>query len=172
MDGAPDWSSMLGGYRTPYDPRAAISRLDTDPLDSATWKELWNELHHQGELGESSYAAVPEIVRACRKGPRDWNFHGLISVIEFQRHRKTNPPLPAWLRSSYKEALNRARELALVDVLNPADVWTGRSAMAVIALVSGDIKLGALLLDLSEDDWNELADDRWCWSELYREGEV
>jgi hypothetical protein len=34
----------------------------------------------------------------------DWNLYALVSTIEIERHRKTNPPIHDWLESSYKRA--------------------------------------------------------------------
>lgn len=58
---------MEGGYRLPYDPRPALDRLATVDV-AAAWAELWQELYHQGDVGEASYAAVPELVRLHRAG--------------------------------------------------------------------------------------------------------
>ena len=52
------WAGLCGGYRTPYDPRNAIGKLREGDAKAA-WDELWQELHHQGDVGEASYATVP-----------------------------------------------------------------------------------------------------------------
>jgi len=59
-----DWGELNDGYGAPYDPRPAIAKLRAEPLDQAAWGELWNELHHQGDVGAASYAAVPLLVDA------------------------------------------------------------------------------------------------------------
>jgi len=56
------WSMLAGGYRIPYDPRPALSKLAANFADKSAWDELWNELHHQGNVGEASYAAVTALV--------------------------------------------------------------------------------------------------------------
>jgi hypothetical protein len=33
--------------------------LQSNTDSSKAWDELWNELHHQRDVGEASYAAVP-----------------------------------------------------------------------------------------------------------------
>jgi len=95
----PKWASLLGGYRVPYDPSDALSRLEQG---EDAWDELWRELHHQGDLGEASYAAVSHLVRiAAQAHQRDWNFYGLVSTIEFERHKSSNPHCPTgWLTTT------------------------------------------------------------------------
>jgi hypothetical protein len=58
------WKELLGGYKVPYDASHALRRLERG---ADAWKELWEELHHQGDLGEASYAAVPKLVRIVSK---------------------------------------------------------------------------------------------------------
>jgi hypothetical protein len=109
--GDPKWKKLKGGYREPYDPSQALWRLERD---RGPWDELWEELHHQGDVGESSYATVAHLVRIVKGWPeRDWNFYGLISTIEMERHRKGNPPIPDWLSDSYELAWRESFELAL-----------------------------------------------------------
>jgi len=97
----PKWNDLRGGYRVQYDPRAAIAALRVDPLNQTLWEELWNQLHHQGDVGDASYAAVPLLIDACSSTPRGWNFYGLIATIEAARHRRKNPPIPEWLVPAY-----------------------------------------------------------------------
>lgn len=148
----PDWKRLEGGYGTPYDPREALARLKTAPQDADAWKELWAELHHQGDIGESSYAAVPLLIEACRPGPRDWNLYSLIATIEVERGRPSNPELPEWARSAYEQALCEAAKLALEDLVAAEDPLLIRSAMSVVALVRGDRQLGYLLSTLDSDE--------------------
>jgi hypothetical protein len=58
------WSNMSGGYGTPLDPRPLLERLGADSNTTEVWQELWDELHHQGDVGEASFAAVPFLVRS------------------------------------------------------------------------------------------------------------
>jgi len=163
-----NWSKMEGGYRLPYDPRVAVAKLQLDPLNQEAWHELWNELHHQGDVGEASYAAVPLLLDACSSGPRDWNLFALIAIIELERHRSGNPELPGWLKDSYQSSLERAKYLALMDLGGSTDVMLMKSAMAVIALASGNRKLGALLFQIDESELDNLLEELLDWSKVYR----
>jgi hypothetical protein len=80
------WSNLTGGYRTPLDPRPLLKRLETDSDTTEVWQELWDELHHQGDIGEASFAAVPFLVRNYRKrGVLHWNTYAIVAIIELAR---------------------------------------------------------------------------------------
>jgi hypothetical protein len=51
------WKKFLGGYRRAFDPRAALQRLESNVHVKEAWHELWGGLHHQGDVGEASFAA-------------------------------------------------------------------------------------------------------------------
>lgn len=94
----PKWEDLAGGYKVPYDPRPAIRALEAGNSVDDAWDELWNELHHQGDVGEASYAAVPHLVRIQKaKSSVDWNIYALISTMEIERLRTSNLPLPGGL---------------------------------------------------------------------------
>jgi hypothetical protein len=96
------WEKLLGGYRRPYDPRSALAKLRSGTNDAMVWEELWNELHHQGDVGEASYAAVPHLVSIYGKRPSaDWNVYAIVAIIELARKHGSNPDVPTWLDSSY-----------------------------------------------------------------------
>ena len=78
----PEWLTLLGGYRIPYDPRRALLALERNENAEAAWKELWDELFHQGDVGEASYAAVPHLVRIhASRGIADWNTYSIVAII-------------------------------------------------------------------------------------------
>jgi hypothetical protein len=52
------WDELEGGYRQLYDPRLAFAAIADG---SGDWGELWQELHHQGDVGTASYAAMSLI---------------------------------------------------------------------------------------------------------------
>ena len=105
----PRWDALHGGYRISYELRPALTRLGTPSGVDAAWTELWDGLHHQGDVGEASYAAVPQLVHihAERHVP-DWNTFALVTWIEIVRQRNENPPVPDWLRVPYDAAGERS----------------------------------------------------------------
>jgi hypothetical protein len=50
------WRGLKGGYKMPYDPRPALQRLAAGVERGAAWDELWQELFHQGDVGEKLLA--------------------------------------------------------------------------------------------------------------------
>jgi len=57
-----------------------------------------NSAHHQGDVGEASYAAVPHPVRIYHKrAVIDWKTYAIVAVIELARDERKNPEIPQWL---------------------------------------------------------------------------
>jgi hypothetical protein len=84
------WKELKGGYKTPYDASSALKRLertsDKQEIDRI-FEELWDELHHQGDVELASYLALPQLVRIAKnKNLFDWNVLALSATIEQQRH--------------------------------------------------------------------------------------
>jgi hypothetical protein len=161
----PIWHELEGGYRVPYDASEALARMEAG---ESVWDELWEELHHQGDVGVASYAAIPQIVRIseAQRG-FDWNLYAFAATVEIERHRKSNPALPDWLASSYKAAWEGLVKLALSDISGKPDELTLRSALSVVALGRGDLKLGALLNHADTDEITAYVEEHLAWSSLY-----
>ena len=98
---------------------------------------------------------------------RDWNVYALVALIEIERHRKANPPLPGWLQSDYETAWRDLAGLALSDLGSSNDPLTVQSALSVVAIARGQLKLGALLGHFDESEVNEMAEEKLTWSGLY-----
>jgi hypothetical protein len=167
----PRWEGLTGGYRLPYDPRPALRGLEADANRKDLWDELWNELHHQGDVGEASYAAVVVLVR-IESGRRRFgsNLLALAATVEVERHRKGNPPIPAWLEFGYRSAWNDLAQYALDDLRSSKDSDRVTTALSIVALARGQTKLGAFLTFLDESELDELVEERLAWSELYARG--
>ena len=111
------WTRLLGGYRVPYDPRKALLALERGESVDSAWNELWNELHHQGDVGEASFAAVPHLVRIHElRGIPDWNTYLIASIIELARDNPRNPKLPADFEKPYETAWTQLVEIGLREL--------------------------------------------------------
>jgi len=161
----PKWKTLTGGYRTAYDASAALRELERG---GDVWDESWNELHHQGDVGEASYAAVPHLVRiGADLKVRDFNLWALISTIEVERHRTSNPPLADWLSAGYTKAWVAACRLAVRDIGEATDPDTIQALLGTIAIAKGNLKLGALISNLDSSELDEILEKYNAWSELY-----
>ena len=151
------WSTLKGGYRLPLDPRALVKKLDSQSDTKAVWDELCNELHHQGDVGDASYAAVPLLVEAHRKhGEADWNTYALVSVIELARTERHNPPIPVWLSDDYFSAIQKLSNMGLHELADAKDNDTARAILSVIALAKGLRTHAKFLVEYSEEELQEL----------------
>jgi hypothetical protein len=159
------WKTLKGGYRVLYDASVALKAMESG---SDVWEELWNELHHQGDVDSASYAAIPQLVRIATSATvRDWNFYGLVSTIEIERHRKRNPEVPEWLLGDYESAWHQLLPVALSDLKLQLDSITVQAILSVIAISKGHLKLGALLADLDSSELDSLVDETFDWAALY-----
>ncbi len=147
------WTNLLGGYRALFDPRPYLAELESGQETEAAWHELWEELHHQGDVGEASYAAVPHLVRiyGAHVTP-NWNTYAMISVIELARTEGTNPKLPAWLETGYFQAIQELAKIGVTEVLQVNDSDTVRAILGVIAIAKGLRAHGKFLFLYSEDE--------------------
>jgi hypothetical protein len=117
------------------------------------WNELCTELHHQGDVGEASYATVPLLARVhATRGVPDWNTYALAVMIEEARGSCRNPPLPAWLEAAYRAAWRELAELALRDLKDATDPNLVSFAIAAIAVGKGQLALGRIAAMFSEDE--------------------
>ena len=147
---------LTGAYGTPYDPSDAVARLELG--DTTAWDELWEELHHQGDVGAASYGAVPDLVRIHASRDRsDWNTYALIATIEIARLSGRNPPLPSEFADTYQRALAQLSELALADYANAAEENLVSGAFAILALRKGQTALARMAM-LTEGERQEMLD--------------
>jgi len=133
----PLWEKLEGGYKCSlYDASIALKQLEgatTLEETSAIYQELWDELHHQGDVGLASFYAVPHMIRIAReKKLVDYNVLGLVTVIQIQRH-KGNPPLPKDITSDYQQAIENLFSLARMALEKQCDLSLASAALAGIA---------------------------------------
>mgnify|MGYP000897751012 CR=1 FL=1 len=152
------WLELNGGYGTPYDPRGMIRQL-VHGDKKAAWEELWQELHHQGDVGEASYAAIPMLVETQEtQRASDWNFYALAATIEEARQNPHNPALPNWLASDYGAAWHTLQAMALTELPTATTDELIDSIIAVLAFGKGRAALGRMAM-LAEEERKKLLDD-------------
>ena len=152
----PRWGMLEGGYRVPYDSRDALRALERGQAAQA-WEELWNELHHQGDVGVASYAAVPHLVRVHEaRGVADRNTYALAAIIEDARQAGHNPALPVSMRHAYNAAWRRLAELGLHELPAAADPTLISAILAVVAMHKGEFELGRFAMLFTDDERKDI----------------
>ena len=151
------WQNLDGGYRKKFDPRPSLSKLDTNNDTKVAWQELWEGLHHQGDVGEASYAAVPQLVRIYRNaGVIDWNTYAIVAVIELARDDDKNPPIPKWLEEDYFQAIRDLAELGAVEVLQTKNPEEIRAILSILAISAAARIHAKFLIDYSAEELLEM----------------
>jgi hypothetical protein len=152
----PRWKELEGGYKgSPCDIVITLKLLEQaktiDEINNI-YKTLWDELHHQGDVGIASYYAVPHLVRIAKANQLlDYNVFGLVSIIEIQRH-KNNPQLPKALSPAYQKSIVELAELAKLAMVQEWGFSLASTALTAIALAKGQLKLAEAIFNLDSDD--------------------
>jgi len=158
MNDTGDWSRLTDANGEPYNPWGPLKAIANGDADEG-YDELWQRVHHQGDLGTAAYAVVPDLVSLMsdRASP-DWRAYALIATIEERRWADGNPSVPDWLADSYATALREVVEPALSH-LHGADTDVDvRSLLAVLAHAKGQRTIGTIAL-WTEDERKEALDD-------------
>lgn len=151
------WLKMTGGYKAPLDPRPLLKRLDSDSNTAEVWRELWDELHHQGDVGEASFAAVPFIVESYQKrGGLAWNAYAIVAIIELARKEGENPDVPEWISDDYFQSIGKLAKIGTTEVLSAETEEDIRAILGVIAINRGLRCHGKFLVNYSEDEMVEI----------------
>jgi hypothetical protein len=157
------WQAYKGGYGTAYDVSVPLRRLFEQGPSREIWEELWNELHHQGDVGSASYAAVPWLSELVRRSPHlDWDPLALIATIELARPR--NPEVPDELKKDYFEAIC---SLPAILGSHPDQRWSEdvmRAAASCVALARSQRWLGRAYLELDRDTAGRWFSEEFGWS--------
>jgi hypothetical protein len=147
------WNDLTGGHRMKCDPRPLLAELESEQTRETAWHGLWEELHHQGDVGEASYASVPHLVRLHRKrGVVDWNTYAIVAIIELVRGKGNNPEVPKWLEQDYLQAIRELAEIGAAEIRHTEEPETVRAILGVIAIAKGLRTHGRFLVEYSEDE--------------------
>jgi hypothetical protein len=135
----PRWQTYRGGYnRVPFDCIPLIRRLETEGTSEAFWEIVWDELHHQGDVGEATYAIVPYLARHLLNADSiDAMIFGFVAVVELERHSHGNPPIPPELQGGYDWGI---QQLLMGTVAKPIRNWDEdllRNYVALLAAIKG-----------------------------------
>jgi hypothetical protein len=149
------WAEFEGGYRIPYDASIALRKLEkaTSPTEiKPILDELWQELHHQGDVGTASYLSVPHLIRIVKeKRMVNPSIIALVAIIEVQRH-KNNPLLPTQYEKFYLESIKDLEGVVLTNFKGEWDLETASSVLSALALSKGQVSLADAILRMDSQD--------------------
>ena len=149
------WKELKGGYKIAYDvsvPLKQLKKTNNQKEIDNIYEELWNELHHQGDVELASYLAIPQLVNIAReKALFDWNILALCATIEQQRHLGENPRLPIEYQSYYEKGLADLKIFIIANLDSVNDEITFRAALSALAACNRQIKLSKAIIELSDD---------------------
>ena len=156
----PRWKTLHGAYRRPFDASRALRQIYARENGDVAWSELWNELHHQGDVDAASYAVVPHVVQILKTSADiDLNGYAFVATVELERHRRKNPPIPVWMQEAYDAAWNELLPIALRDYANATDPLTSRAILGALALCKGLRTLGELAATYDESEIQEILEN-------------
>lgn len=156
----PSWSGLGGGYRIPYHPRPALHTLELGEDSERAWKELWEELLHQGDVGAASYAAVPHLVRIHEaRGIPEENTYSLVATIEDASQQGTNLQLPDNLKEAYQAALAQLLHIGLREIEGAENPLLTSSIISLIAAAKGQLALAKLAERFDEAERKKILAD-------------
>jgi hypothetical protein len=139
------------------DPRPLLAQLENEQTREKAWHGLWEELHHQGDVGEASYASVPHLVRIHRtSGTVDWNTYAIVAIIELARGKGNNPKVPSWLEEDYHSAIQELAEIGAAEIWRTDEPDAVLSILGIIAIARGLRTHGKFLVMYSEDELLEI----------------
>jgi hypothetical protein len=150
------WKEFDGGYRIPYDASIPLRKLEqastTQEID-LVFSELWNELHHQGDVGLASYFSVPHIIRIAKeKKLFTDNVFGLVAVIEIERH-SDNPNLPEEFEEPYLHSIQKELPGLIKQIIvDNWDVSLTATALSALAVSKGHIEIADAILKMEDQD--------------------
>src|SRR5450432_1042387 len=148
------WELLDGGYRIPYDASKPLKKLNgaiTQKEQQELFIELWENLHHQGDVGLASYLAVPHLIDICIENKSlNWNFIGLCVTIENCRISGENPEIPSQFVDHYLGSLSKFEKYLLLNLKNINDRDAFRLTLALFAGANGQPKLSKAIEILDE----------------------
>lgn len=154
MDDNSGWPQLTDAYGEPYDPRSALAEIESGNAEMG-YDQLWQRVHHQGDLGSAAYAVVPELVSLMgNRAQPDWRAYSLIATIAECRESPRNPLIPNSVAGSYAAAMREVVQPALVHLRDADDDLEVRSLLAVIAHAKGQRTIGSIAL-WAEDERQE-----------------
>ena len=120
------------------------------------WNVLWEDLHHQGDVGEASYAVVPYLTEYAKSASQiAWHAFGFAAIVELERTEHDNPEVPEEIRQSYFASIRELPKIALDRGADAWDKYCFEPVMACLALSLDHREHARAYLELTESEISE-----------------
>ena len=144
----PRWAELKNAYRNSYDPRPLLRRFESTADDGSRWQDVWNELHHQGDVDTASYAVLPYLVELAKTRGVGWNLYLFAATVATEAGTHENPPIPPFLAGEFQEAMRALFELAVLDLRQGGDRSVTRALLAFLAAHANALALSRAIMDI------------------------
>jgi hypothetical protein len=148
------WKTYRSGYKEcDLDVTGWLRKLSSGDFDESHWNYLWNELHHQNDVGEASYAVVPYLAVFAKKHNRfDWHLFAFPVVVELARlDISGSPMIPDEIRDTYYWGIKELANIAVTELEEWDDVQAPCMS-ACIALAKGHPIYARAYLEMASID--------------------
>jgi hypothetical protein len=147
------WATYAGGHRQLYNAAPLMRQLLEKGASAPFWDTMWSELHHQGDVGEASYAVVPYLVHyQQQRHELDERLFHFVCTIDLAQLANNNPRVPAELELSYAMALRNLPVIGAEKLRRGGDEAFVMGVCAATALAAGHRILARAYLELGRDD--------------------
>ena len=146
------WKELKSGYRITYDARPLIQRFASGSENQACWNEVWDELHHQGDVDTAAYATLPHLISIYEKREVDPYLFHFAATVASEAGERDNPLVPDFLRNSYNEGLDHLFERGLVGLKSKLTLVNVRMILAFLACQRGARILSWAIRDIDVFD--------------------
>ena len=147
------WVELRGG-KGRYDAAPILEELREGylPLERF-WSIAWDELHHQGEVGNASYLAIPWIWQHYQDAglEPDEELLWFAGMVERRRRSGDNEALLADFAAGYHRSLHEIAAVAAAGESGLRSFGATKACCHLLAVL-GDQDPLAELLDLLEED--------------------
>lgn len=159
------WNELFGVAN----PLEYLIRLYENPHDDEAWKHLWDDLHHQGDVWQVSYASVPHLLEIERRAERfNWNGFALISVIEHCRPANEKPENGV-IADGYKKAWEDLLEVVATDTQKTWDETLTASILSCVAFARGQRAMACAAMEIETE---QTAKEFLKWHQELEDNEV
>lgn len=114
---------------------------------------MWDDLHHQGDVGEASYAIIPYLVEhQSHQRELDEQLYPYCAVVDLAQPENGNPPVPPEIELAYAQALRRLPVIGAELLRRGCSEATVMGVAATTALAAGHRTLARAYLEFGRED--------------------